>query len=77
MIIDRILDRKDFEEYDAHDFYIYCMQINNFFGGIADEITTAMDYGTNKDVQKALCNYVLNNEYNPKICDYINAVNWL
>lgn len=35
-----------------------------------------MDSGSEKDVKKALCNYVMG-EYNPKICNYINKVQWL
>lgn len=74
MIIDRILDRKDGTPYNAHDFYFYCL---GYMRGIGDKITAALDYGTEEDVKRALCEYVINNEYNPKICDYINSVSWL
>lgn len=82
MIIDLILDRKGFEEdgyavYNPHEFYRHCLSYNVVFTGIADGITRAMDYGTNADVQRELCNYVIENGYNPAICDYINAVDWL
>ena len=83
MIIDLILDRKDNAEfngidtYNAHDFYIECMEYNGIFKGIADGITSAMDYGTEEDIKKELCNYIINNGYNEKICDYINSVSWL
>ena len=83
MIIDLILDRKDNAEfngidtYNAHDFYIECMEYNGIFKGIADWITSAMDYGTEEDIKKELCNYIINNGYNEKICDYINSVSWL
>ena len=79
MIIDLILDRKDDAEYDgidtynAHDFYIDCLG----YGTIADGITNAMDYGSETDVKRELCKYIIKNEYNEKICDYINSVNWL
>ena len=79
MIIDRILDRKDnakdygFDEYSPHDFYFDVL----VYGRIGDNITIAMDYGTEEDVKKALCDYVIDNEYNPDICNYINSVNWL
>lgn len=78
MIIDRILDRYDDEKegyfnYNAHDFYFDVFE----YGRIGDSITRAMDYGTEEDVKKALCEYVIKNEYNPKICDYINSVNWI
>ena len=83
MIIDLILDRKDNMEidgidiYNAHDFYIECMEYNGIFKGIADGITSAMDYGTEEDIKKELCKYINNSGYNEKICDYINSVNWL
>jgi hypothetical protein len=79
MIIDRILDRKDnekdygFDGYVPHDFYFDVLA----YGRIGDHITRAMDCGTEEDVKKALCDYVINNEYNPDICNYINSVNWL
>ena len=79
MIIDLILDRKDNEKldgkdsYKAHDFYFDVMR----YGKIGDEITSAMDYGTEADVKRALCNYIDNNEYNPEIKNYINAKAWI
>lgn len=47
------------------------------YGGVGHEITYAMDYGTEKDVKRALCDYIDRQEYNPEIKDYINSVNWL
>lgn len=93
MIIDVILDRKDDEKlieqgythirlwdgteqalaYDPHRFYRDIIG----YGRIGDNITRAMDYGTEEDVKNALCQYIKNNEYNPKICDYINSRTWL
>jgi len=93
MIIDLILDRRDDEKdiengitevtmfngetrslyYSPRKFYHNIMS----YGEIGYEISRAMDYGTNKDVQKALCNYIVNNDYNTDICDYINSVEWL
>lgn len=75
MIIDKILDRKDGEKYKAHAFYIQCLM----YGDVGDgyRISAVMDYGEEEDVKQALCNYVLRNEYNPKICDYIRSVKWL
>ena len=59
MIVDLILDRKDdaFDRlgYNAHDFYMACMS----YGRIADDITRAMDGGTEEDVKAALKKYVL------------------
>jgi hypothetical protein len=77
MIIDLILDRYDDErrgdfDYNAHDFYIAAMG----YGRIGDEITRAMDGGTEADTKNALCAYIDNNDYNPRIKDYINARVW-
>lgn len=82
MIIDMILDRKDFEEsgwieYNAHDFYCYCMEESSVFHGIADDITRAMDFGDEDDVRDALCAYVVSNGYNPAVCKYIRSKEWL
>lgn len=83
MIIDLILDRRDdvenryIDTYNAHDFYMECMGYNSIFYGIADEITKAMDGGTEEDVKRELCMYILKNGYNTEICEFINGVNWL
>lgn len=78
MIVDRILDRKDGEPYNAKNFYNYCMKEMAVFGYyIGGEITRAMDSRTNADVQEALCKYILEQDYNPEICDYIRSVDWL
>lgn len=79
MIIDRILDRKDSEartghdDYRANDFYFEVL----CYGKIGDEITRAMDYGTEEDVKNALCRYIDKGEYNPEIKTYINSKAWL
>lgn len=78
MIVDRILDRKDGEPYDAKDFYNYCMEEQRIFGYyIGGEITRAMNARNNAQVQAALCKYILEYDYNPDICDYIRSVDWL
>lgn len=73
MIIDKILDRKDGELYKARDFYFDVLQ----YGRTGDEITRAMDGGTEDDVKKALCDYITGNGYNPQICEYVTSVEWL
>lgn len=73
MIVDLILDRKDSREYNAHDFYMDCMR----YGRVGDDITRAMDGGTEEDVKRALCAYIAKNEYNPLLRDYICRINWL
>ena len=76
MIIDLILDRKDGNEYNAREFYYEVLEYESTC--ISDrEISRAMDGGTEQDVKKALCDYVINQRYNDGICTYINSVNWL
>jgi hypothetical protein len=77
MIIDLILDRKDGFGYSPHEFYNEVMEYGKIFGEIAFKIARAMDMGEEKDVKNELCNYVIEQDYNPEICDYINSVNWL
>lgn len=79
MIVDRILDRKDFEQdgimdyYNPRQFYYDMME----YGGHGTEIARAMDYGTEEDVRKELCKYIDDCKYSPEIKDYINSVKWL
>lgn len=77
MIIDIILDRKDGEPYDAKKFYLDIMGYSETWPDLADPITRAMDGGTNEDVRKALCDYIVSQGYNPFICDYVNSVEWI
>lgn len=74
MIIDLILDRKGGSSYKAKEFYDDVMAYEE---GTDYKISRALDGGTEEDVRKALCDYIINNEYNPKICNYINRVTWL
>ena len=71
MVIDYILDRKDGYGYDVKEFYDVCMAYEEF------DIARALDGGTEKDVKKALCDYVIYNDYPKSICKYINSENWL
>lgn len=73
MIIDRILDRKDGLEYNPGQFYRDCLA----YGRVGDDITRAMDGGTEEDVKRSLCQYIRENEYNPLLIDYINRINWI
>lgn len=76
MIIDLILDRKDGFGYNARQFYNDCMdycEIFNFDYGIP----RALDGWENEDVQRELCKYIIENDYNPAICEYVNSVDWL
>lgn len=76
MIIDMILDRRDTEEYNPREFYHDVMRYESVFG-LDRDISLAMDYGEEADVRRALCDYIIRNEYNPQICEYINSRNWL
>jgi hypothetical protein len=84
MIVDLILDRYDEDiavnrgttklgNYSPREFYHAVMR----YGDIGQDISRAMDFGTESDVKAALCEYIVNNEYNPAICGYIHSVNWL
>lgn len=65
-------------KYDPHKFY---MEIFGYIGGCAgdaaENITREMDNGTEKSVKQALCKYILDHNYNPDICEYINSREWL
>jgi hypothetical protein len=73
MIIDKILDRKDGQKYNAKQFY----NDITLYGDVGYEIAEALDNGEENDVKKELCKYIIKNEYNPAICDYIESVKWL
>ena len=65
-------------KYDPRKFY---MAVFGYIGGCgsdaAENITREMDNGTEESVKQALCKYVLKNNYNPEICEYINGREWL
>lgn len=74
MLIDAILDRKDGAGYNPKEFYNY---LNGWARGIYDDVCRVLDEGSNEDIQRALCEYIVKNDYNPAICEYINSVDWL
>lgn len=73
MIIDRILDRYDGDEYKPKEFYLEMLSYGGYYG---NKISMAMDYGTEDDVKQALCDYI-GTQYNPLIKDFIRKANWL
>ena len=74
MLIDKILDRRDdLEKYNPKELYNYCVKSGDMYGEIAD----LLDSGENRDIQKALCIYIIEQEYRTSICEYINSVNWV
>ena len=83
MLIDMILERKDTnlvhtrhgnKPYNAKDFYQFLEGYNNegYF-----PVLTAFDSGTEQDIKNALNEYIISEQYNSDICEYINSVNWL
>ena len=82
MIIDAILDRKDNEQYgdfnyDPRKFYHYVNQWAADGMKDAIRIAHAMDELEERDVRDALCLYIIHNEYNLQIIDYVNSRVWL
>lgn len=76
MIIDLILDRYNGAAYNAKQFYTDVLDYENTLE-LSYDITIAMDYANNEEVQKTLCKYIDDNNYNANIKAFINAVNWL
>jgi hypothetical protein len=77
MTIDLILDRKNGKKYNSKEFYNKIMLYYQFFPEIVEPIANALDSGDEQDVKNALCSYIMTQDYNPQICEYINSVNWL
>ncbi len=78
MIIDLILDRKDGCPYNAHEFYNDIRDYERLgVGTHGEDISIAMDYGDNRDVQRVLCQYVKRNGYPTDIEDYIRSQVWV
>lgn len=75
MISDYILSRYEKGIYDLQSFHNYlknCCVIGN-----PDEILAAIDSKDEAEVKASLCRYLIDNEYNPRIIDYVLSVNWL
>ena len=60
-------------EYNAKYFYTQVVR----YGEVGFGIASAMDGGEEDDVKRELCKYVLDNGYNPDICEYVNSRKWL
>ena len=76
MIADFILDRRAGVPYDAKKFYDYVRGEEDVFE-FNPAISRAMAGGSEEDVKKALCRYIVDQGYNDRVCDYINSVDWL
>lgn len=64
---------KEIPAYNPRTFYFEMLS----YGGYGEDISMAMDYGTEEEVKKALCSYIDGCDYNPEIKEYINSVNWI
>lgn len=78
MIIDLLFDVIDFpNDYRPNDFYRAVMDYRDVFPEVCDPITRAMDSGTNKDVQNALCDYIRANGYSNIITKFVRSFQWI
>ena len=67
MIIDEILDLKDGYKKEVDLDYIYNeAKIFNF-----DDLAEAIENGNNKDIQRALINYITTQNYNSSLVEFI------
>lgn len=76
MIIDLILDRKDGSPYSPTNFRQRLAGYGETWPEMTVPILDAFQHGTEGTIKAALCRYVMENEYNPEICDYICSVSW-
>jgi len=76
MIIDLILDRKAGDPYDPQLFADEVRDYAEVFPDLSP-IIEAIGTQCEQRVKHELCAYVLENDYAPEICDYINSVTWL
>lgn len=65
-------------KYNPREFYMnVCEYINGCGDYYAVQITRAMDCGTEKDIKRELCRYIIDCGYNESIIDYINSRDWI
>lgn len=61
-----------------YDFYLEVRKYERLgVGTHGEDISLAMDYGDNRDVQRVLCQYIDRNEYPADIKDYIRSQVWV
>ena len=83
MIVDEILNRKDADDanapynYDPREFYHYVNYWAAHRMPDAVRIAHAMDELEEEDVKDALCLYIIHQDYNLAIIDYIMSKDWL
>lgn len=73
MIVDLILDRQEGKKYNPKQFYDAVVG----YGEIGYEIAEALDNGEEVDIKRALASYIIEQEYNLNIINYINSQKWL
>lgn len=82
MIVDLILDRKDNETALGRDFYTtadFAKEVSEYESelNIGNSISRAIRKGDEIATKQALCRYIDDMDYNPKIKDYINSKKWI
>jgi len=81
MIIDVILDRRDYEQKDKNFVWYGAEQFRALYDYAVsfgfDNLARAVDCGTDKDVVEALCRYIDVNGYRPSIKRYVRSVKWI
>lgn len=75
MIIDAILDRRGGVPYNVDSFIQYCSEEIKMFE-MNYKFPTAIIEGDNKFAREELCRYINEQDYNPDIKKYINAMDW-
>lgn len=79
MIIDLILDRKEAEIYEDYEYspYLFALFVRDYESeNDRTPISNAFASRDEDRVRDELCAYVVNNQYNPKICNYIKNRIW-
>ena len=80
MIINEILETKvnGIEKYDAFRFY---NSVNLDYLVTKDDnslnIIKVLEEGTLEEVQDVLCKYILNNNFDESLCEFIKTFDWL
>ena len=73
MIIDLILNRKDGQGYTPKHLY---SELTGW-AELGAPIAEAMDSGTEHEVKRELCRYVIEQDYSLNIINFILSVDWL
>lgn len=79
MIIDLILDRKDYIEIEKIDRYVARLFYKDVkaYGEVGFGILSALESGNENAVKKALHDYLEKQDYNLEIKKFIDSVEWL